>query len=135
MLRILLNNINSVFMPVFLLKAEISGPINMCFHSNNEEHNDKDIACLHSDHISEDRISDSKVINWISSVPESSSALKAQDADSQLSNESWLSIIFSPAVKHLIAGGVAGAVSRTVVSPLERMKILFQVRIITFNIS
>ncbi|CAB4427635.1 unnamed protein product [Rhizophagus irregularis] len=100
----------------------------MCFHSNNEEHNDKDIACLHSDHISEDRISDSKVINWISSVPESSSALKAQDADSQLSNDSWLSIIFSPAVKHLIAGGVAGAVSRTVVSPLERMKILFQVQ-------
>jgi len=35
----------------------------------------------------------------------------------------------------LIAGGVAGAVSRTVVSPLERMKILFQVRIVTFNIS
>ncbi|KAG9304532.1 hypothetical protein G9A89_020096, partial [Geosiphon pyriformis] len=29
---------------------------------------------------------------------------------------------------HLIAGGVAGAVSRTVVSPLERMKILFQVQ-------
>lgn len=32
----------------------------------------------------------------------------------------------STTVKHLIAGGVAGAVSRTVVSPLERMKILFQ---------
>ncbi len=108
----------------------------MCFHSNNEEHNDdKDIACLHSDHISEDRISDSKVINWFSSVPESSSALKAQDADSQLSHESWIWMIFTPAVKHLIAGGVAGAVSRTVVSPLERMKILFQVRIVTFNIS
>ncbi|KAI7834662.1 mitochondrial carrier domain-containing protein [Kickxella alabastrina] len=29
---------------------------------------------------------------------------------------------------HLVAGGVSGAVSRTVVSPLERMKILFQVR-------
>ncbi|KAJ1844829.1 hypothetical protein LPJ57_009399, partial [Coemansia sp. RSA 486] len=31
-------------------------------------------------------------------------------------------------LKHLMAGGVSGAVSRTVVSPLERMKILFQVR-------
>lgn len=30
-------------------------------------------------------------------------------------------------LKHLIAGGVAGGVSRTSVSPLERMKILYQV--------
>lgn len=30
--------------------------------------------------------------------------------------------------KNFIAGGVAGAVSRTVVSPLERAKILFQVQ-------
>lgn len=29
--------------------------------------------------------------------------------------------------KSLVAGGIAGAVSRTVVSPLERMKILFQI--------
>ena len=30
-------------------------------------------------------------------------------------------------VKHLLAGGVAGAVSRTAVSPFERLKILYQV--------
>lgn len=33
-----------------------------------------------------------------------------------------------PVVASFLAGGVAGAVSRTVVSPLERMKIIFQVQ-------
>lgn len=32
----------------------------------------------------------------------------------------------SDTMKHLVAGGIAGAISRTVVSPMERMKILFQ---------
>ncbi|KAJ2747264.1 hypothetical protein GGI20_000689 [Coemansia sp. BCRC 34301] len=31
-------------------------------------------------------------------------------------------------LKHLMAGGISGAVSRTAVSPLERMKILFQIQ-------
>ena len=34
----------------------------------------------------------------------------------------------SPTSTSFIAGGVAGAISRTIVSPLERMKILFQIQ-------
>jgi len=49
----------------------------------------------------------------------------------QATGLSWGSVIrvlTSDTIKHLIAGGAAGAVSRTIVSPLERMKILFQAR-------
>ncbi|CAG8508160.1 21095_t:CDS:2 [Dentiscutata erythropus] len=78
-------------------------------------------------------------------VSESSSAsLKSQERETHLAHRPWTFII-SPAIKHLIAvdfiqietsklyfmnilGGIAGAVSRTVVSPLERMKILFQIQ-------
>jgi solute carrier family 25 (mitochondrial phosphate transporter), member 23/24/25/41 len=37
-------------------------------------------------------------------------------------------VVSQPVVASFIGGGFAGAVSRTVVSPLERLKILFQVQ-------
>ncbi|GAB5593389.1 hypothetical protein Unana1_08289 [Umbelopsis nana] len=40
----------------------------------------------------------------------------------------WSEKFNADTIKHLIAGGVAGAVSRTAVSPMERMKILFQIQ-------
>jgi hypothetical protein len=43
-------------------------------------------------------------------------------------NTKFFSTATETAMKTLLAGGVAGAVSRTVVAPFERLKIIFQVR-------
>jgi hypothetical protein len=55
-------------------------------------------------------------------------AATSQTTPNMLSAAYWKTKLTSDGVKQFVAGGIAGGVSRTVVSPLERMKILFQVQ-------
>jgi solute carrier family 25 phosphate transporter 23/24/25/41 len=64
-------------------------------------------------------------------APAPANATTQEDNESQRRRSSLWDRVTLSQLKHLVAGGVAGAVSRTAVSPLERMKILYQLQVET----
>ncbi|PRP81223.1 hypothetical protein PROFUN_02057 [Planoprotostelium fungivorum] len=59
-------------------------------------------------------------------MTQSSTAASVQHDDGKKKKKRYAALLDS--MKHFVAGGAAGAVSRTTVSPLERLKILYQVQ-------